>query len=245
MDVFWITRKEKFVHGLRLGIPITFGYIPMGIGYAALAIKAGLTPFETVSMSVLIYTMLAQGATLFNIVLTSFVLNFRYFVMNTCIYNKVDDASLAVRIPSSHLAVDEAFAMFMLMEESSIWTYIGLAGIAWLSWIFGAIIGVIVLNVLPIIVANSFNISLYALFVALLVPAVKESKELAILVVITAILNVVLQFFIGNWSLIIAILLGALIGMYIVDDDTVLGDAYKAADGTCSNEEVQQWILLY
>ena len=126
------------------------------------------------------------------------------------------------------------------MEESSIWTYIGLAGIAWLSWIFGAIIGVIVLNVLPIIVANSFNISLYALFVALLVPAVKESKELAILVVITAILNVVLQFFIGNWSLIIAILLGALIGMYIVDDDTVLGDAYKTADETCSNKEVQQ-----
>ncbi|MBP5784438.1 MAG: AzlC family ABC transporter permease, partial [Methanobrevibacter sp.] len=181
-----------------------------------------------------------QGATLFNIVLTSFVLNFRYFVMNTCIYNKVDDASLAVRIPSSHLAVDEAFAMFMLMEESSIWTYIGLAGSAWLSWIFGAIIGVIVLNVLPLIVANSFNISLYALFVALLVPAVKESKELAILVVITAILNVALQFFIGTWSLIISILLGAFIGMYIVDDDTVLGDAYKTGDDNCSNEEVQQ-----
>ena len=63
----------------------------MGIGYAALAIKAGLTPLETVSMSIFIYagagqimiaTMLAQGATLFNIVLTSFVLNFRYFVMN-------------------------------------------------------------------------------------------------------------------------------------------------------------------
>ena len=63
---------------------------------------------------------------------------------------------------------------------------------------------------------------------------------MAILVVITAILNVVLQFFIGTWSLIIAILLGALIGMYIVDDDTVLGDAYKTADDNCSNKEVQQ-----
>ena len=221
----------------------------MGIGYAALAIKAGLTPTQTVLMSVLIYagagqimvaTMLAQGATMLAIVLSSFVVNLRYFVMNTVIFNKVEKAPLLLRIFSSHLAVDEAFAMFMLMEESSIWTYIGLAGIAWLSWIFGAIIGVIVLNVLPIIVANSFNISLYALFVALLVPAVKESKELAILVVITAILNVVLQFFIGTWSLIIAILLGALIGMYIVDDDTVLGDAYKTGDENCSNEEVQQ-----
>ena len=88
--------------------------------------------------------------------------------------------------------------------------------------------------------ANSFNISLYALFVALLVPAVKESKELAILVVITAILNVVLQFFIGNWSLIVATLLGAIIGMYIVDDETILGDAYNSDDDDSSkSKEVQ------
>ena len=116
--------------------------------------------------------------------------------------------------------------MFSLMEESSIWTYIGLAGIAWLSWIFGAIIGVLILNILPVIVANSFNISLYALFVALLIPAIKESRELAILVMATAVLNVILQFFIGNWSLIVATILGAIIGIYIVDDETILGDEY-------------------
>ena len=207
----------------------------MGIGYAALAIKAGLTPTQTVLMSVLIYagagqimvaTMLAQGATMLAIVLSSFVVNLRYFVMNTVIFNKVEEAPLPLRIFASHLAVDESFAMFSLMEESSIWTYIGLAGIAWLSWIFGAIIGVLILNILPVIVANSFNISLYALFVALLIPAIKESKELAILVIATAVLNVILQFFIGNWSLIVATILGAIIGIYIVDDETILGDAY-------------------
>ena len=51
----------------------------MGIGYAALAIKAGLTPTQAVLMSVLIYagagqimvaTMLAQGATMLAIVFT-------------------------------------------------------------------------------------------------------------------------------------------------------------------------------
>ena len=208
----------------------------MGIGYAALAIKAGLTPVQTVLMSVLIYagagqimvaTMLAQGATMLAIVLSSFVVNLRYFVMNTVIFNKVEETPLPLRIFSSHLAVDESFAMFSLMEENSIWTYIGLAGIAWLSWIFGAIIGVLILNILPVIVANSFNISLYALFVALLIPAVKESKELAILVIATAVLNVILQFFIGNWSLIVATLLGAIIGIYIVDDETILGDAFS------------------
>lgn len=151
---------------------------------------------------------------------------------------------LPVRILSSHLAVDESFAMFMLMEESSIWTYIGLAGIAWVSWIFGAIIGVLILNLLPVIVANSFNISLYALFVALLVPAVKESKDLVILVILTAILNFILQLFIGNWSLIVATILGAVAGMYIVDDETILGESYNKDDddsksNSCKTKEVQ------
>ena len=225
----------------------------MGIGYAALAIKAGLTPFQTVIMSVLIYagagqimvaTMLASGATMLAIVLSSFVVNLRYFVMNTVVFNKLEEAPLPLRIFTSHLAVDESFAMFSLMEESSIWTYIGLAGIAWLSWILGAVIGVLILNILPIIVANSFNISLYALFVALLIPAVKDSKELAILVIATAILNVILQLFIGNWSLIVATLLGAIIGIYIVDDETILGDAFAKDDegksDASSSREVQQ-----
>lgn len=220
----------------------------MGIGYAALAIKAGLTPFQTVFMSFLVYagagqimavSMLAQGATFIAIVLTSFVVNLRYFVMNACIYNKVEDSSLPLNILSAHLAVDESFAMFSLMEESSIWVYIGLAGIAWFSWMFGAFIGVLLLNILPVIVTNSFNISLYALFVALLVPAVKDSKELAILVLITAILNVILQFFIGNWSLIVATLIGAIIGMYMVDDETILGDSFSKNEEKKDKSEVQ------
>ena len=82
------------------------------------------------------------------------------------------------------------------------------------------------LDLLPVIVTNSFNISLYALFVAILTPAVKESKQIALLVLITAVLNVVLGQFLGNWSLIVATLVGAAIGMYIVDDEYLLsGDA--------------------
>ena len=82
------------------------------------------------------------------------------------------------------------------------------------------------LDMLPVIVTNSFNISLYALFVAILTPAVKENRQIALLVLITAVLNVVLGQFLGNWSLIVATLSGAVIGMYIVDDEYLIsGDA--------------------
>ncbi|MBQ6350834.1 MAG: hypothetical protein IJI42_07875, partial [Methanobrevibacter sp.] len=96
----------------------------------------------------------------------------------------------------------------------------------WLSWCLGAAIGVFLLDMLPVIVTNSFNISLYALFVAILTPAVKENKQIALLVLITAVLNIVLSQFLGNWSLIVSTLVGAGIGMYLVDDEYVLsGDA--------------------
>ena len=227
-----MSRREKFIDGCRKGIPITFGYVPMGIGYAAIAIKAGMTPLQTVSMSVLVYagagqiiaaSMLLSGATAMAIILTNFVVNLRYFVMSTCVLNQVEESNTPLNILAAHVTVDESFAMFSLSEDSNIWIYLGIAIIAWLSWILGAGIGVVVLDLLPVIVTNSFNISLYALFVAILIPSIKESKQIALLVLITAVLNVVLGQFLGNWSLIVSTLVGAAIGLYIVDDEYILG----------------------
>ena len=207
----------------------------MGIGYAAIAIKAGMSPLETVAMSVFVYagagqfiaaSMVLSSASIMAIVLTNFVVNLRYFVMSTCVLNQVEDSNLPLNILAAHTTVDESFAMFSLSQDSSIWVYLGIAIIAWISWIFGAAIGVVVLDLLPVIVTNSFNISLYALFVAILVPAVKENRQVAALVVITAVLNIILSQFLGNWALIVSTLVGAAVGMYIVDDEYVLsGDA--------------------
>lgn len=203
----------------------------MGIGYAAIAIKAGMTPVETVSMSFLVYagagqiiaaSMVLSGATLMTIILTNFVVNLRYLVMSTCVLNKIEESNLPLNILAAHLTVDESFAMFSLSEDSSIWIFLGIGLTSWLSWCLGAGIGVVVLDLLPVIVTNSFNISLYALFVAILIPSIKESRQIALLVLITAVLNIVLSQFLGNWSLIISTLLGALIGMNIVDDGYLL-----------------------
>ncbi len=205
----------------------------MGIGYAALAIKAGFNPLQTVSFSIFVYagageiiaaTMLANGASAIAIILTNFVVNLRYFVMNVCVYNKAEKSTPLLNVLSAHIVTDESFALFSLMKNSSIWTYIGISLTSWLSWILGAMIGVVILDLLPVIVANSFNISLYALFVAILIPSIKENKQIGVLVMVTALINIVLQFIIGNWSLIVATLLGALIGVYIVDDDYILNE---------------------
>ena len=79
------------------------------------------------------------------------------------------------------------------------------------------------------------NISLYALFVAILVPTIKDNYRIGIVVAITAVLNCVLQVILGSsWTLIVSILIGAFIGMYILDDedldDDCGGDNCKVAE---------------
>ena len=226
-----ISRTLKFLDGAKKAIPITLGYIPMGIGYAAIAIKAGFTPLQTISMSFLVYagagqiiaaSMTLTGATVISIILTNFVVNLRYFVMSACVINQVEESNTSLNIMASHVTVDESFAMFSLSKDSNIWIYLGIAITAWLSWCLGAGIGVFLLDLLPVIVTNSFNISLYALFVAILIPSVKQSKQIALLVLITAVLNIVLTQVLGNWALIVSTLIGAAIGMYIVDDEYLL-----------------------
>ena len=142
--------------------------------------------------------------------------------MSTCVLNKVEKSNTPLNILSSHLTVDESFAMFSLSDSTNIWLYLGLAFTAYMSWILGAAIGVVILDLLPVIVTNSFNISLYALFVAILIPSVKKNKQIALVVIITAVLNIFLSQIINNWALIISTLVGALIGMYIVDDEYLL-----------------------
>ena len=207
----------------------------MGIGYAAIAMKAGFTPLQTISMSFLVYagagqiiaaSMALSGAAAIAIILTNFVVNLRYFVMSACVLNQVEESNTPLNILAAHVTVDESFAMFSLSDDSSIWIYLGIAITSWLSWCLGAAIGVVLLDILPVIVTNSFNISLYALFVAILVPSVKESRQIALLVLITAVLNIALSQFLGNWSLIVSTLIGAAVGMYVVDDEYLLeGDA--------------------
>ena len=147
--------KIKFIEGCKRGVPIAFGYVPMGIGYAAIALKAGFTPLQTVSMSVLVYagagqiiaaSMALTGASAMTIILTNFVVNLRYFVMSTCVLNKIKDSVLPLNIIAAHVTVDESFAMFSLSEDSSIWIYLGIGVFSWLSWILGAGIGVVLLT---------------------------------------------------------------------------------------------------
>ena len=102
-----MTKKEEWLAGTRSAVPIMLGYVPVGIAYGVMARQAGLNTWQTVLMSLTVYGgasemmaagMVAQGAAVLTIVLTTFILNLRHIIMSTCVFNQMQGGRLPVRM---------------------------------------------------------------------------------------------------------------------------------------------------
>ena len=220
--------KKDFVEGAKAATPIILGYIPVGIAYGMLAKATGLTFFKALSFSLFVYTgagqmaavtMLAQNAAYVTIVFTVFILNLRHIIMSTCIMEKMEKTSLPIRLLLSFGITDEVFAMSMTDKKINKLTpsfFAGLALFSYLSWNIGSALGILFSSVLPSVVCKT----LYAMFIGLLVPNMKKSIRLLYVVVLSMIVNWVLnQFLSSSLSILISTLGCALIGMCFISKE--------------------------
>ena len=106
---------------------------------------------------------------------------------------------------------------------------LGLITVAYSSWVLGAVLGIFASTLLPESLSKSFGIALYALFLGLLVPGVKKSLRLLIVVGITVLLNCLLVLFLdSSWAMICSTLIGAGIGVWIMEGKTFRGKGAPA-----------------
>jgi 4-azaleucine resistance transporter AzlC len=226
--------NNKFFSGIKASIPACLGVIPVGISFGLLAVKAGLTNFEATLMSAMVMagaaqlmsiSMITQGAALSAIILGTFFINLRHIVMSSSVMHRMKKAALAQRLVAAFALCDESFAIYSLSEEDNYFFLLGINSALYGSFIASTVIGSLMTDFLPQIVIDSFSIALYAAFLGLLLPSTKHNLQLILLVVGTALLNWLMQFFLPpSWSLILAMVLGAAIGVFVVEDEIPLVD---------------------
>lgn len=225
------TVKTQYLAGIRSGLPVIFGFIPVGIAYALMARQAGFTAFETIYMSVSVFAgasqmmatgMYAQNAGIAAIILATFLLNLRHLIMSTCVMNKMQPASVPLKLMAAFGVTDESFALFTTAKEehSHIAYFFGMITVTYFSWIIGSAIGALASDFLPAILTASFGIALYAMFIGLLVPSIPGNLRLGLLVVLTAVCNTILtQIMSSSWALIVSTLICTFVGVFFVDLD--------------------------
>jgi 4-azaleucine resistance transporter AzlC len=230
-------KRMEFIAGLKVALPVILGFVPVGIAYAVMAGQAGMNVRQTILMSVFVFAgasqmmaagMLGAGANPAAIVLTTFILNLRHVIMSACVFNRMKPAGLKARLLASFGITDESFAMFTTAEagHESIWYFFGMLTVTYSSWIAGSAVGALVTGILPEIINDGLGIALYAMFIALLIPNIKQNLKLALTVGLTALINLFARLVIpASWALIVATLVGAAAGVWLTDDNPTISTA--------------------
>jgi len=223
--------KTDLKNGIYSGLPIFIGYFPIAITFGLLAKSVGIPFFESVCFSAFIFAGASQFVSINmyhagigpgEIILTVFLLNFRHFLMSATISAKSSFKRTLIPVISFGIT-DETFAVAALKEGKISDGYIiGLNFTAYSGWVIGTAIGFMAGNFLPPDIQSSFAICLYAMFVAILIPAVKKSVTAGIIAVTAGVVNSLLVYFTplsSGWSIVISILLVAGAGMFIFKKD--------------------------
>ena len=129
--------KKTFYEGLKSGIPIGLGYLPVSFTFGFLAVSGGLPVWVAVFISLTNLTSAGQfagtnlilaGAGYFEVALTTFVINLRYMLMSLSLSQKLDEKTgTGARLALAFGITDETFVVSSLhpgiLKASYVLTY--------------------------------------------------------------------------------------------------------------------------
>ena len=219
-------KRELFWNGAKSAVPVCLGIIPVGISYGLLAMQAGLSRLQTVLMSALVMAgssqLMAVGmlgsATILSILTAVFFVNLRHIVMSSCVMNRLERTPLREKLLCAFALCDESFALFSLSGSQSAAQLLGANTALYGTWVFSSAAGYVLGQFLPEVVAKGFGIAFYAAFLAMLLPNVQKSRKIALLVLLAAAMNTVMQRFLPvSWAVILSMVISAAIGTFFVE----------------------------
>jgi 4-azaleucine resistance transporter AzlC len=219
-----VRKSSKFRQGVQAGISIAIGYMPIALTFGLLAKTTGLGLFETVLMSMIVYAgasqyislnLLALGTGIFEIVLTTFIVNIRHFLMSASLNEKAEQDKLWKKALYAFGITDETFSVVATKEGTVTTSYIfGVNAVSYGSWVISSGIGHVVGASLPQSLQESMSVALYAMFIGLLVPALKKHRKTIWLAGLAAIFNSIFSLVLKlstGWAIVSATLLSAVI----------------------------------
>lgn len=226
---------EMFKRGLATGFPIMLGYLPIALTYGVLAKQTGMSLLELTMMSAFVYAgasqfmavnMIAVSAGAMEIIIATFVLNFRHFVMSLSFMNSLRRVERKWKLPLTLGLTDEAFAVSAFhpeeaKEKHGALFYLGIILIAYLSWVFGSLLGGMLGEVIPANLSQSMGIALYAMFIGLLIPSVKKNIKVGLIAVLAMFINFIcVELGLSSgWSIVIGTVVGGMSGIFLLKEE--------------------------
>lgn len=220
--------------GFIAGSPIVLGYLPIAIAYGVLAKQAGMSLMELTGMSLLVYAgaaqfmgagMIALGVSAIEIIIATFVLNFRHFVMSLSFINQIKRYTLKSKLALSLGLTDETFSVSSIYKKQADqqYGYLFYGTImltSYLSWVLGSFLGGVLGDIIPESLSQSMGVALYAMFIGLLIPSIRKYKRIAVISMTAMLINYLVSPYIGDgWGIVTGTVIGACIGIFVLEEE--------------------------
>ena len=187
------TRGAEFRRGVKAGVPIALGYFAVSFTLGIAARSAGLTAFQATLTSFLInasagefvgFTLIGAGASYLEVAIMELVANARYLLMSCAMSQRMAPGTpLIHRLGMGYLITDELFAVTIAQPGYlSPWYMYGAGAVAAPGWAVGTSLGILAGQLLPGRLVSALSVALYGMFLAVIVPAAREKRVVAVLV---------------------------------------------------------------
>ena len=214
-----------FTNGIRAGLSIAIGYFPIALTFGLLAKTAGLSMWEATAMSMFVFagaaqyislTLISTGVDPILIVLNTFVVNIRHFLMTASLNEKMQPDARWKKAIYAFGVTDETFSVLATQKRDNIRTSFaaGVILISYGSWVVFTALGHIIGANLPAFLQAAMSIALYAMFVGLLVPSMKGNRKVALLALFGAVIHCALYWsglLSTGWAILVATLGSAIL----------------------------------
>lgn len=214
---------NPFWQGFRALVPLWLGLVPFGAAYAVSARSAGLSPFETQLMSLIVLAggaqfsaagLFAAGASPFTLVATTFLVNARHLLYGVSLGQAVSFGPRQ-RLLAAHLLTDEAYGVTFTSPARSARFFLGAGSSLYLIWNLSTLAGSLLSALVPDPAALGVDFIFPLAFLALLVPLVKGWPALAVAVFAGAFALLASQVLNSGLVVLFAGVLGPLLGAWL------------------------------
>ncbi|MBF0811234.1 branched-chain amino acid ABC transporter permease [Staphylococcus xylosus] len=221
-----------FKQGVKECIPTLLGYAGVGLSFGIVAVASGFSMLEIILLCLLVYAGAAQfiicalvisGTPISAIILTTFIVNSRMFLLSMTLAPSYKNYSLLNRVGLSTLVTDETFGVAITphLKGEKIndrWLH-GLNITAYVFWTFACIIGAVFGKYIHQPEALGLDFAITAMFIFLAVSqfdSLRRSKinTYFVLIICVIVMMLSLSLFMPSYlAIILASTIAALIGV--------------------------------
>ena len=185
-------RRGDFMAGAVAIMPLWFSTAPFGAVYAVTAIAAGLSPAQTLVMSLLVFAGAAQftaaglfaaGAAPPTIIVTTLIINARSLLLAASLAPFLRRASVPLRALLAFQITDESYAVGMrrfMLGQGSVAFQLGANASLYLVWQGSTLAGIVLGSLIPNPSAYGLDLIFPLTFIALLAPLLRDRASLLV-----------------------------------------------------------------